>query len=398
MPYRAARRVAGLLLIVGLLTACGVLDPGGGGNGKGPVEGTPGASTDRPAITAGSAPSLELPAGAVTTVATGLRIPWALAFLPDGTALVTERGNDVKGGPGENQGPRIMSVSKTGTVTQMQRLTEVDQNVGEGGLLGLAVSPTYATDKWVYVYYSAASDNRIARLHLGQPPEPILTGIPVSGQAGDARYHQGGRLAFGPDGMLYASVGETYWDSQIAQDRASLGGKILRMTPDGKPAPGNPFPNSVVWSYGHRNVQGLAWDKQGRMYASELGSKTYDELNVIEPGRNYGWPVVEGFGTDPRYTNPIATVNPTSIASPSGIAVLGDHIYVACLRGQTLYRLDLDGRNARKLVSDRGRLRAIAVAPDGSLWVTTSNRDQVGQEDQLPQTPEGDRILRIAVD
>jgi glucose/arabinose dehydrogenase len=402
MPHRAARHVAGMLLIAATLNACGVLDAGGDGNGGGPVEGVPGASTDRPAITATSAPALELPAGSVTTVATGLRIPWALAFLPDGTALVTERGNGVKmldeaAGFDTSGGPRIMSVTPAGRVTEVQRLTEVDTSLGEGGLLGLAVSPKYATDKWVYVYYSAANDNRIARLRLGQPPEPILTGIPVSGQAGDARYHQGGRLAFGPDGMLYASVGETYWDSQIAQDRASLGGKILRMTPEGKPAPRNPFPNSVVWSYGHRNVQGLAWDKQGRMYASELGSKTYDELNVIEPGRNYGWPVVEGFGTDPQYTNPIATWNPTSIASPSGIAVLGDHIYVACLRGQTLYRLDLDGRNARKLVSDRGRLRAIAVAPDGSLWVTTSNRDQVGQEDRLPQTPEGDRILRIAV-
>ena len=150
-----------------------------------------------------------------------------------------------------------------------------------------------------------------------------------------------------------------------------------------------------MWSYGHRNVQGLAWDARGRMYASELGSKTYDELNVIEPGRNYGWPRVEGFSTDPAHTNPIATWTPTSIASPSGIAVLGDHIYVACLRGQALYRLDLDGRNPRKVLDNRGRLRTVAVAPDGSLWVTTSNRDQVGLEDQLPRLPKDDRILRI---
>ncbi len=197
--------------------------------------------------------------------------------------------------------------------------------------------------------------------------------------------------------MLYASVGETYLDSTIAQDRNSLGGKILRMTADGKPAPGNPFPDSLVWSYGHRNVQGLAWDGQGRMYASEFGSKTYDELNIIEPGRNYGWPLVEGFSTDPAHTNPIATWTPTSAASPSGIAVLGEHIYVACLRGQTLYRLDLDGRNPRRLLSDHGRLRTVAVAPDGSLWVTTSNRDQVGREDGLPQSPEGDRILRLTL-
>jgi glucose/arabinose dehydrogenase len=382
MPSGRALTVA-VALTLQLLAACG------GGDDR-PVEGVPGSAAERPAIT--DAPALELPAGAVRTIATGLRIPWGLAFLPDGTALVTERGNQVKGT--EDGAARIMSVTPAGVVTEVQRLSEVDARAGEGGLLGIAVSPTYAADKWVYVYYSAADDNRIARLRLGQPPQPILTGIPVSNRGG-ARFHQGGRLAFGPDGMLYASVGETYWDSQIAQDPASLGGKILRMTPEGKPAPGNPFPNSVVWSYGHRNVQGMAWDASGRMYESEFGSETYDELNIIEPGHNYGWPVAEGFSTDPRFTNPIATWTPTRNASPSGIAILGNHIYVACLRGQSLYRFDLDGRNPRKLLTDRGRLRTVAVAPDGSLWVTTSNRDQVGREDNLPLTPDDDQILRL---
>lgn len=196
--------------------------------------------------------------------------------------------------------------------------------------------------------------------------------------------------------MLYAGVGETYYAKEIAQDPANLGGKILRITPEGKPAPGNPFPDSPVWSYGHRNVQGLAWDSRGRRYASEFGAKDVDELNVIEPGRNYGWPVVEGPATDPRFTNPIASWTPTSTASPSGIAVLGNHIYVACLRGRTLYRLGLDGGNPGKLLDqDYGRRRTVAVAPDGSLWVTTSNRDQVGAEDRIPLHPEDDRILRI---
>jgi len=390
------RTVAALALHALAPAACGVVS-GGGSGGKGPVEGVPGSSTATPAIT--DAPRLDLPASAVRTIATGLRIPWGLAFLPDGTALVTERGNHVptfdngKGGADTSGVPRIMSVTPDGRVTEVQRLSEVDLRLGEGGLLGIAVSPTYSTDRWVYVYYSAERDNRIARLELGQPPEPIVTGIPVSGD--DGRYHQGGRLAFGPDGMLYASVGETYFDSEIAQDRASLGGKILRMTADGRPAPGNPFPDSLVWSYGHRNVQGLAWDAQGRMYASEFGSKTYDEVNLIQPRHNYGWPRVEGFSTDPQYTNPLATWTPTSVASPSGIAVLGGYLYVACLRGQALYRLDLDGRNARRLLAGQGRLRTVAVAPDGSLWVTTSNTDQVGREDRVPQGPEGDRILRL---
>ena len=384
-----ARRAITMVLCGVMLAGCEVVSSGDAG---GPVEGVPGSSEARPAIT--GAPEIELPASALQTIVTGLRIPWGLAFLPDGTALVTERGNEVPARDDPGGVARIMSVSPSGKLTEVQRMPEVDLRQGEGGLLGIAVSPNYAADGWVYVYYSAAVDNRIARLHLGQSPQPILTGIPVSGGDG-GRYHQGGRLAFGPDGMLYASVGETYFDSTIAQDRDSLGGKILRMTADGKPAAGNPFPDSLVWSYGHRNVQGLAWDGQGRMYASEFGSKTYDELNLIEPGRNYGWPLVEGFSTDPTHTNPIATWTPTSAASPSGIAVLGEHIYVACLRGQALYRLDLDGRNPRRLLIDYGRLRTVAVAPDGSLWVTTSNRDQVGREDGLPQPPDGDRILRV---
>lgn len=245
------RVAAALALVGGVLVACDGRESGG------PVEGVPGSSAATPAIT--NAPAIELPASSVRTIATGFRIPWGLAFLPDGTALITERGNPVPtgkdGGTDASGVPRIMSVTPAGQVTEVQRLPEVDLRLGEGGLLGIAVSPTYATDRWVYVYHSATNDNRIARLQLGQPPQPIVTGIPVSGGEG-GRFHQGGRLAFGPDGMLYASVGETYFDSEIAQDRNSLGGKILRMTPDGKPAPGNPFPNSLVWTYGHRNVSG----------------------------------------------------------------------------------------------------------------------------------------------
>jgi glucose/arabinose dehydrogenase len=192
--------------------------------------------------------------------------------------------------------------------------------------------------------------------------------------------------------MLYATTGETGATRGIARDRNSLGGKILRITPDGQPAPGNPFPNSRVYSLGHRNPQGLAWDAHGRLYASEFGQDRFDELNLIRPGGNYGWPVVEGIADDPRFVDPIATWTPAE-ASPSGIAVLGDQVYVACLRGQRLYRVGLDGKGGDALlVGTYGRLRTVAVAPDGSLWLTTSNRDTSGLG---KPSPDDDRILRL---
>jgi glucose/arabinose dehydrogenase len=387
--------------IVAALTGCS--GPGATATAPGPTTAVEPATASRAPFT--GAPELDLDGAAVRVVASGFRIPWGLEFLPDGTALVTERGNDVPllappaaGGPAiDDSGvARILRVTPDGAVTEVQQLPEVDLRSGEGGLLGIAVSPHYTADGLVYIYYSAATDNRVARLRLGQAPQPILTGIPVRDDVDGSRYHQGGRLAFGPDGMLYVSVGETYLAPELAQDPGSLGGKILRITPDGRPAPGNPFPDSAVWSFGHRNVQGLAWDADGRMYASEFGQKNVDELNRIEPGRNYGWPTAEGPSADPAFTNPIASWTPTRIASPSGIAVAGGHVYLACLAGQTLYRVDLDGRDPRRLLDHQfGRLRTVTVAPDGALWVTTSNLDRGGREFQIPAGPEGDRILRI---
>lgn len=317
------------------------------------------------------APEAQVPSGSIGSLATNLRAPWGLAFLPDGRALVTERDT-----------ARILAVDATGGVSEVQRLAEV-QPRGEGGLLGIAVSPNYATDQLVYVYYSTAEDNRVARLRLGSPPEPIFTGIPVAGN------HNGGRIAFGPDGLLYVGTGDA-GDRDRAQDRAFLGGKILRLTPEGRPAPGNPFGDSPVYSYGHRNVQGLAWNSAGQLYASEFGQNQYDELNRIEPGNNYGWPVVEGPSEDRRFTAPIATWA-TNEASPSGLAVLGDRVYMACLRGQRLYRIAFDGSSPEALlVGDYGRLRHVAAAPDGTLWVLTSNRDGRGRP-----TSSDDRILRL---
>jgi glucose/arabinose dehydrogenase len=320
----------------------------------------------------------DAPRGTVESVqvlVSDLAVPWGIAFLPGGDALVTERDS-----------ARILRVSPAGRVTEVQRLSEVDAS-GEGGLLGIAVAPTYRTDHWVYVYYTSSEDNRIARLRLGERPQPLVTGIPVSG------IHNGGRLAFGPDGMLYAGTGDAS-ERGRSQDLGSLGGKVLRMTPDGKPAPGNPFPGSLVWTLGHRNVQGLAWDSAGRLWASEFGQSLFDEVNLLRPGGNYGWPTVEGRSNRTEFVQPLVTWR-TSAASPSGVAILGDRLYVAALRGERLWRVPLDGRGGlgtpeALLVGQYGRLRTVTVAPDRSLWVLTSNRDGRGSPGRAD-----DRILRI---
>jgi glucose/arabinose dehydrogenase len=301
----------------------------------------------------------------VKTVASGLRVPWGVAFLPDGSALVAQRptGRIVRIPPGG------------GRATTVMRVPSVVAD-GEGGLLGLAVSPNYASDQLVYAYLTTANDNRIVRFRLGGSVRPILTGLQK------ASIHDGGRIAFGPDGKLYAGVGDA-GNSSNAQNRSSRNGKILRINPDGSIPSNNPFSGSPVWSLGHRNVQGLVWDSRGRLWATEFGQDTWDEINLIRKGRNYGWPTVEGKGGTQggRFTNPLVTWH-TDEASPSGAAILGGSLYVGALAGERLWKIPLHGASTGKptaLLKGRyGRLRTVVAAPGGGLWVTTSNRDGRG--------------------
>jgi len=287
-----------VVLLVLLCAACGQ-ESGNDGDEPKPIDAGGGKGENTAGSEEPSARRVE-----VSTLATNLEVPWSFAFLPDGDALVTERDSGM-----------LLRVSPTGEVREVQTLPEGGE--GEGGLLGIAVSPDYKEDRYVYAYYTTERDNRVVRFRLGGRPEPILTGIPVNS------FHDGGRLKFGPDGMLYVTTGDA-GDSENSQDRGSLGGKILRIEPDGSVPSDNPFPNNPVYSYGHRNVEGLAWDAEGQLYASEFGQNTWDEVNRIEAGENYGWPEVEGKGgEDEGYVDPI-TVWPTSAASPSGAEIMVD--------------------------------------------------------------------------
>lgn len=320
----------------------------------------------------------------VEIVATGLDAPWSIAF-HEGTPLVSERDsarivelND----DGEGREAGIIESAANGTESG-------GGATGEGGLLGIA-----AQDGYLYTFFTTGGENRIERRELLGAVGSLVLGLPeiiVDGiEAG--LIHNGGRLAFGPDGMLYATAGDA-GNRGNAQDTSSLSGKILRMTPDGGVPEDNPFPGSLVYSYGHRNPQGIGWDTDGVLYASEFGQNTWDELNVIEPGGNYGWPEVEGTAGVEGFIDPVQQWEPAD-ASPSGIAVVGDSVYIANLRGERLREVpqaDPD-TSTEYLAGEYGRLRDVVGAPDGSLWVLTNNTDGRGTP-----VPGDDRILRISV-
>lgn len=322
-------------------------------------------------------PSEPLPTGsdAPRVVATDLDAPWSVAFAEE-TPLVSERDSG-----------RILELSDDGTSREVGVVDDVVAG-GEGGLLGLAVD-----DAVLFAYSTGPAGNRIQRFDLtGSPgsyeigaPRTILDGVPA------ARTHNGGRMAIGPDGMLYATVGDA-GQREAAQDPDSLSGKILRMTLDGDAPDDNPTAGSLVYSLGHRNPQGLAWSADGTLFASEFGQNTWDELNVIEPGANYGWPLVEGIADEDGFVDPVQQWAPSD-ASPSGMAAVDDVLYLANLRGEVLRAVPVSDPSTSTdyAVGEYGRLRDAVAAPDGSLWFVTSNTDGRGSAGR-----DDDRMMAVA--
>ncbi len=373
MTGTRAGRWAGLPLAAAiLLSGC---TPGDGGGSTTPATAPPaGGGTVSPgpegSSPAGTPPGVDQPT-VVGKIDAELQVPWSTVFLPDGTAVISER-----------ETARLRSIapgSGNGSAGTIGKVPDVDAD-REGGLLGLALSPDFARDRYLYAYFTSAGDNRIARFRLEEragklelgPSEVIFSGIPK------ASTHNGGRIRFGPDGLLYVGTGDSQRRGQ-PQDVNALGGKILRLTPEGRPAPGNPFGDNPVYSLGHRNVQGLAWDSAGRLWASEFGPDVDDELNLIVPGGNYGWPEVTGAPHRAGFLDAKVVWPSTSESSPSGLEIVGDTAYLGALRGQRLWAVPLDGESAGDPVSYftrmYGRIRNVSLAPDGRLWVLSNNKN-----------------------
>lgn len=324
----------------------------------------------------------------ISVVGEKLDVPWALAFLPDGRMLVTERTGNVIIVDG---GVTIRS-SPAGVIKADTKLQ------GEGGLLGITLHPDFSQNHYVYLYYTylgqgSGTLNRVVRMKLIEDKlvdeEIIVDKIP------GALFHNGGRIKFGPDGYLYITTGDAQNSSQ-AQDTDSLAGKILRVTPEGKVPADNPFAN-IVYSYGHRNPQGIAWDNNGQLWATEHGRSNptgFDEVNLIQSGRNYGWETIQGDETKSGMETPKINSGATTTWAPSGAVFVGNSFFFAGLKGETLYEAVIENDKVvqlkEHLVKQFGRLREVVVGPDGMLYVTTSNKDGRGNANSGD-----DKIIRV---
>lgn len=329
----------------------------------------------------------------VTTVATNLDVPWEMDLAPDGRIFFTER-------------PGRVRVIQNGRLVESPVISFHAPFIseGEGGLLGLALDPNFAQNHYLYVYQTYEENgerkNRVLRLKEYQTNRAKVDGVLLDGLPG-ASNHNGGRIKIGPDHMLYITTGDRY-NPPLAQDKQSLGGKILRIHLDGSVPKDNPFPNSPVYSYGHRNPQGLAWHPVTKqLYSSEHGQSAHDEINLIQPGQNYGWPLVQGSQTMSGLQKPLLHSGFKTWA-PSGIALVNsgpwkNHLLVASLRGEQLLKIRLKGKNYDQIDNVEilwkehfGRIRNVYQGKDGSIYLMTNNRDGRG-------TPKDgdDRIIRL---
>jgi len=320
-------------------------------------------------------------------IAENLDIPWEVAFLPNGDILVTERPGTLK------------RIGEEGKTTKIEGV----EHIGEGGLLGMALHPDFAENNWIYLYLTTRSDrgliNRVERYRFREnqlsEKQIIIDNIP------GAAYHDGGRIKFGPDRLLYITTGDS-GNSNLAQDTSSLAGKILRLQDDGGTPLDNPF-DSPIYSYGHRNPQGLAWDENGQLWSTEHGRSGIlsglDELNLIQRGKNYGWPIIQGNETQEGRVSPVIHSGPDTTWAPAGATYKDGSIFFCGLRGSALYEAEI-GLQEQKVDSLNihfkdvfGRLRAAVLGPDGNLYITTSNTDGRGSP-----RPEDDKIIRINLD
>lgn len=318
----------------------------------------------------------------VEIIAQGLTVPWEVVFLPEGDQLVSERSGTLRRIGQNKQAYPISGVS----------------HVGEGGLLGVVLHPRFIDNGWVYLYMTTVEGelliNRIERYRYDSDSlserKVILSNIP------GARNHDGGRIAFGPDGQLYVTTGDAGKDT-LAQDTNSLAGKILRLTDEGMIPSDNPFKNAV-YSYGHRNPQGLAWDDKGQLWSSEHGrsgaKSGFDEINFIKRGGNYGWPVIEGDASKPGMEKPVVHSGADETWAPASLAFLDGSLYFGGLRGQALYQAQVKADNSLELrthlAKQYGRIRAVSISPDKFIYISTSNTDGRGTK-----KPNDDKVIRL---
>jgi glucose/arabinose dehydrogenase len=366
--------VVGVLVLLVVLVLAGVF-----------VFGLPVAQFFQPTETGASA-GLSAEDVEYEVLADDLDVPWEVEVIGENRYLVTERSGD-------------LVLIDNGSEQVLEQFDQLDTPpLGEGGLLGIATHPNFAENNYLYVYQTVDRDsveNTVRRYEVDfesnelRDERVIIDGIPSH------RFHNGGRIEFGPDGHLYITTGDAK-NARLAQDRDSLAGKILRLTDEGAIPEDNPFDNAV-YSYGHRNAQGLAWDDKGRLWATEHGSEARDELNRIEAGENYGWPNVNGGDTEPEYRAPVYHSGEYDTWAPAGVAVAEGSVFFAGLRGERLYEAGLTDTRVSSFTAhfsgEFGRIRAVNVGPEReSLYITTSNTDGRGDAG-----PTDDKLIRISL-